>query len=405
MLQIRRLAPLLLLLALSASASAQEGGAKPKSEALFQELHGKLAKQGAFQVRVRYESKAYKAEGSLELFYQPEQSRLLVKRVEVRPEPGKSFALFESGRATYWSGAQGQALEADLSTAIEVFAPLTQLLGRVGGVDAAPLSELLPELQLGLSPTKAGRPTLDLGLGVSLIRGSWLRWLRSLPEGAELAAQEDAVVLKLPEPKLRVVYDRATGFFESQTLTLAEGTFWLRADELRPLKAFPEVRPPEGIPSEVLPMPRFVALMEQLSTEVMRVAPAKIDDPDKLRQAYTAAVAGASHARRNHYLSASARYFVARRREQGRSPAQLREDFDAELVTFTKAAQPVLEDLEAQEQRQIAGLRDRLLAEIAKDAPHRALLAEGLSPERVAAALPADRPLKEHLQAALKAAR
>lgn len=398
----RPFAPLLLALALGGAALAQDA-APPQAARLFEELHGKLAQQDAFEVLIRYRSKAYGAEGSLALSYQPKQQRLLVKRVEVKPEAGESFALFEPGRASYWSGEQGRALDADLSVVMKVFAPLAQLLGRVSGNEAASRGELVPELQLGLSPTEEGRPSLDLGLGVSLVRGSWLRWLREDPSRLELKADADTVTLSVP--KLRVVIDRATGFFRSQTLTLSQGTFSLEAEALRPLKAFPSERPPAGLPSQVLPMPRFVGMIEQLSTEVMRVTPAKIDDAESLRKAYTDAAAGASHARRNHYLGAAARYFVARRRKEGRTPAQLGADFEAELTTFTKTLEPVLEDLESQEQRQISGLRDRLLAELAADAPHRKLLAEGLSAKRVAEALPADRPLKEHLEAAIKAAR
>ena len=397
------LAPWVFLLALSGTALVGAQEAPEEGAALFEELQAKLAQQGAYEVLVRYRSQAYSAEGSLKLAFDPEARRLFVERVELRPKAGKSYALFAPERVSYWSGQQGQTIEGDLTQLLEVFAPLTQLLGRVSGADAPSRSQLAPELQLGLSPTEAGRPTLDLGLGVGLVRGSWLRPLRGLPRGAQLEAEGGAVSLNLPARKLRIVFDRASGFFRSQTLTLGEGTFTLEAEAPRPLKAFPSARPPEGIESHALSAARFAGAVEQLSREVMRTAPTRIDDPDQLRRAYTAAAAGASRARRHHSLSAAARYFVARRREEGRTLAQLRAELEAELATFTEALRPLLADLAAKEQRQIAGLRDGLLAELPADAPHRALLAEGLEPERVEAAREADRPLRAHLEAALRA--
>lgn len=381
------------------------------SEELDAELCAAFRRQGAFQARLRYESEALSVKGVLEIAYQPKEARYFLRTVQSAPPRPIVYARFEAGRMAHWGG-QDRApsiMTYDLEALLGTLYPITCATAELRG-EEAPSAEafragLETEINLLVSRNEAGRPNLDIGLGVSSHPAMWLRGLRP-GEGRNLSVDAAEVRLELPLQGLAMVIDRKTGFFKSQRVELqGGGSFSLKTESFGPLESFPAARPPAGTQVESLDLQLFEEISGSLSAGVLaRLAalPVEGEGGQRLVRACQAFSAAHSHVRRQHLIRGFALKAVNHNLEQ-LSLAQLQSD----LPNFVKAcqeraAQGFWSELERTEQALIERFGSRVLQALPEDAPLREAARAALEPAAVRAKRAPDLALEAHLGAVLK---
>lgn len=391
----------LLLLTLASGLSSADDAA------VLAELDAALVKQAPFQTQVRYASKELGVTGTLHVAYARAEGRMFLRREETSPEALTTYALFEPGRATYWSDEGSQRFVYDLAPLLDglhAFMSARELSqGRQALSPEAFRATVGAQIQLGIGAhAMETRPSLEVGLGVSsLSRASWIAELRDAPEPKlELTPK---LVKATGRGGRSYVIDRETGFFRSQRLELQSSTFTLEAGDLEPLKAFPETKPPADVPTEELPIHVFVGLLRNLveGSVSQGLHAAEGEALERAAEGYTLLAASASQARLHHLARSEARRYVQHRLESGATLESLRAEVEKEAAGLAKHLERAFQGIEREEERELADLRKSALRGVAADSPQAKALTAALNPARVRAARKAPASAKSHLEAVL----